>query len=353
MASAIPRRFLSLSVFTTCTIAIMSACSDSAAPPMASSDPSTLRASAAALPVVNAVVRVLPGLDGAHPRGIDEFDEVVGSTAANVPFYWSPSNGLVLLAHPGFATGQAKTINDHGAMSGTLGGSTAIVWMPLHTGELRVFPSPASQSCSASVLTWGGELVGTCVATNGTVYGTIFSWHGAPTQTAGYEYNDLSGDGYLVGAQDDNGVLTAPIVVLPSGQLVVLHGVDGAIHKWSAVNAVAEGGYLAGYSTEAGCTQAVVWGLFTSGHATWPERYLDACGEANGITSDGYVVGTSFSGWAFLWYEEPGPGLQRLPGLGQAGETSTAVAISLHHALGTITSNGVTHTVIWNLPNRT
>ena len=191
MVSAVPRRSASLTVFTACTIAIITACSDSAAPPMASSDPSTIRASAAALPVVNAVVRVLPGLDGAHPRGIDEFDEVVGSTAANVPFYWSPSLGLVLLPHPGFATGQAVTINDHGAMSGTLGGSTAIVWMPLHTGQFRVFPSSASQSCSASVLTWGGQLIGTCVATNRTVYGTTYNWHGAPTQSSGYEYNDL------------------------------------------------------------------------------------------------------------------------------------------------------------------
>jgi hypothetical protein len=307
---------------------------------------------AAALPVVNATVRVLPGLDGAHPRSLNEFDEVVGSTAAGVPFYWSPSRGLILLAHTGFTTAQAVSINDRGAMSGTAGGNTPVVWMPLPDGQLRAFQKPASQSCTGSGLTFDGEFIGTCVATNRAAFGTVYAWHGLPTETSGYEYNAISDDGWIGGAQDANGVLTAAIVISPKGQLTVLHGADGAIHNWSAVNAVATGGYLAGFSTEQSCTQGIVWGLFTSGHATWPARLLDVCGEANGITSDGYVVGTSFSGWAFLWYENPGPGLQRLPGLGQAGETSTAVAISLHHALGTITSSGVTHTVIWNLPNR-
>jgi hypothetical protein len=295
---------------------------------------------------------VLPGLDGAHPRGINEFEEVVGSTAAGLPFYYSASRGLIMLDHTGFATGQAVTINDKGAMSGTVGGNTPAVWMPLPGAELRVFQQPAGQSCYGAGLNFDGNFVGACVASTGTVYGAVFNWHGLPTETAGYQYNAISDDGYIVGAQNSNGVITAPIVITPSGQLTVLQGVDGAIHEWSSVNAVATGGYLAGYSTEDGCTQAVVWGLFTSGHVTWPGRYLDVCGEANGITSDGYVVGTSFSGWAFLWYEEPGPGLQLLPGLGQAGETSTAVAISLHEALGTITSAGVTHTVIWDLPSR-
>ena len=56
--------------------------------------------------------------------------------------------------------------------------------------------------------------------------------------------------------------------------------------------------------------------------------------------------------WAFVWF--PGPGTQRLPGLGRTGETSTAVAISntTHHVLGTITSGGARHVVIWDVGPR-
>ena len=307
-------------------------------------------ARAAAVPVVNATVRVLPGLDGAHPRSINEFDEVVGSTSAGVPFYWSPSRGVILLAHTGFPTAEVESINDHGTMAGTAV-TTPVVWMPLPSGQFRVFEKPAAQSCAVSGLTFDGEIIGTCTA-NGPAFGTVFAWHGLPTETPGYQYNAISDDGWLGGAQDNNGTLTAPIIISPTGQLTVLRGRDGGLHTGSAVAAVAVHGRLAGYSTEGGCTQGIVWGLFTTNHVTWPAHLVGTCGKATGITADGYVVGTSSANWAFLWYENPGPGLQQLPGLGASGETSTAVAISLHHALGTITSGGVTHTVIWNLPNR-
>lgn len=343
MLSAVPRR---------CTpfvaVAVLAACADSVNTPTASPDPSTIRAST--VPVVNATVRVLPGLDGAHPRSIDEFDEVVGSTAAHVPFYWSPSRGLILLAHPGFPTAEVASINDHGAMAGTAG-STPVAWMPLPGGQFRVFEKPANQNCAIMGFNFDAQMVGTCTG-GGVSFGTLFAWHGLPTETSGYQYNAISDDGWIGGAQNNGIAATAPIVISPSGQLTVLRGSDGGIHKYSAVNAVAVHGYLAGYSTEGSCTQGITWGLFTTNHNTWPAHLIGACGEANGITPDGYVVGTSGDGHAWLWYENPGPGLQRLPGLGAAGETSTAVAISLHHALGTITSNGVTHTIIWNLPNR-
>jgi hypothetical protein len=305
---------------------------------------------AAVLPIVSATVRVLPGLDGAHPRSINEFDEVVGSTAAGVPFYWSPSRGVILLSHPGFATAEVASINDHGTMAGTAG-ATPVVWLPLPGAEFRVLEKAAGQFCSVSGLTFDGEIVGTCAAGAASL-GTVFAWHGLPTQSAGYQYNAISDDGWIGGAQNNGIAATAPIVIDPTGKITVLRGRDGGVHMYSAVNAVAVHGYSAGYSTESGCTQAIAWGLFTSNRSTWPAHLMGTCGEANGITPDGYIVGTSGGGWAWLWYENPGPGLQRLPGLGATGETSTAVAISLHHALGTITSNGVTHTIIWNLPNR-
>jgi hypothetical protein len=335
-------------VTVVCTLAALAACTDSAAPPTAT--PSVIRD--LTVPVATGVtVQVLPGLNGASPRSIDEFDEVVGSTSAGVPFYWSASRGVVLLAHPGYATAVAVSINDHGAMSGTAGGTTPVVWEPLPGGQFQPFEKPASQNCTAAGLNFDGDFVGTCTG-GGVSYGTVFNWHGAPTETAGYQYNAISDDGWIAGAENNGTAATAAIVIDPSGTLTVLKGHDGATHMYSAVNAVALHGYLAGYSTEEGCTQAIVWGLFTANHDTWPSNLLGACGEATGITPEGYVVGFSFSGWAFVWDENPGPGLQALPGLGTSGETSKAVAISLNDALGTITSNGVTYTVIWHLPSR-
>ena len=329
-------------------IMCLAACSDSVTPPTASPDPSMTRS--AALPVVSATVHVLPGLDGAHPRSINEFEEVVGSTSAGVPFYYSAGRGVILLAHPGFPTAEVASINDRGVMAGTAG-STPVVWAALPGGQFRVFEKPASQNCIVMGLTFDGEVIGTCVG-GGASFGTVFAWDGLPHETSGYQYNAISDDGWLGGAQNNGVAATAPIIISPTGQLTVLRGRDGGVHMYSAVNAVSVHGRLAGYSTEGGCTQAITWGLFTANHDTWPAHLVGTCGEATGITPDGYVVGTSGGQWAFLWYENPGPGLQRLPGLGAAGETSTAVAISLHEALGTITSNGVTHTVIWDLPNR-
>jgi len=335
------------------TIAVLAACSDSTTTPSASpsgpAGPSTLRPES--VPVVNATVRVLAGLDGFHPRSINEFDEVVGSTNTGTPFYWSPGRGLILLSHTGYATAEVASINDRGAMAGTAGGNTPVVWYPLPDGTFRVIQKPAGQNCTVTGFTFDAEIIGTCTA-GGVSFGSVFNWHGLPTETSGYQYNAISDDGWIGGATNSGGAATGAIVISPTGQLTALRGHDGAIHKYSAVNAVSVKGRLAGYSTEGSCTQAITWGLFTSTPNTWPTNLMGVCGEANGITPDGYVVGTTGDGVAFLWYEQPGPGLQKLPGLGAAGEHSTAVAISLHHALGTITSNGVTHTIIWNLPDR-
>jgi hypothetical protein len=327
----------------TCTAAAVIGCSDSVAPPSATRDASTLRA--AALPVANATVQVLPGLDGAHPRSINEFEEVVGSTAAGLPFYWSPSKGLILMQHGSYANAEPASINDRGVMAGTANFSVPATWQP--GGSFRALQKPANQNCTVHALTFDGLIVGTCLAGT-TSYGTKFPWQGMPTETSGYRYNSISDDQWLGGAQVSGGNPTAPIIISPSGQVTVLHGHDGAVHP-GEVTFVATRGWSAGYSNEGGCAQAVAW-FFTGDHVTWPEYRLGTCGFATGVTTDWYVVGISSGNWAFLWY--PGPGLQRLPGLGGSGETSAAMAISLHHALGTITSNGVTHTVIWNLPNR-
>src|SRR5579863_8399933 len=185
MSSAVLRRCAPCLAIT-----VLAACSDSAGPPAASPDPSMARS--AALPVVSATVHVLPGLDGAHPRSINEFEEVVGSTAANVPFYYSASRGIVLLDHTGFATAQAVSINDHGIMAGTAM-STPVVWLNLPGAQFRVFEKPASQTCNVAGLNFDGAVIGTCVG-GGASFGTVFAWHGLPTETSGYRYNAISDD---------------------------------------------------------------------------------------------------------------------------------------------------------------
>ena len=145
-------------------------------------------------------------------------------------------------------------------------------------------------------------------------------------------------------------VACRPILAEPPREL---KGHDGLAHNNSAVNAVTSHGWAAGYSSEGGCQQAVAWLAHTG--QSYPEFRMGVCGQANGLTHDWYVVGTASdsaldasSDWAFVWF--PGPGTQRLPGLGGTGETSTAVAVSaIHHVLGTITSGGTTHVVIWNV----
>ena len=149
----------------------------------------------------------------------------------------------------------------------------------------------------------------------------------------------------------------APFIISPTQQITTLKGHDGLVHDKSAVNAVTHHGWAAGYSSEGGCQQAVAWLAHTG--QTYPEFRMGVCGQSTGITDDWYIVGTASdsaldasSNWAFVWF--PGPGTQRLPGLGATGETSTAIAVSAtHHVLGTITSGGTTHVVIWDVGPRT
>lgn len=339
-------------------VAFLVACSDAVTPPTAASplDASTV-SEAASLPIANATVQVLSGLNGAIPWAINEFEEVVGATAAGQPFHWSPSNGLTVLPTNGHSPGHVAAINDYGVMAGAVtdprtGVSRVATWLPSDQMELiGSIPDSSSAhpaSCGATGQTFDGKIVGSCEE-NSSQTAEVFPWHGAYVGTANAIYNTISDDDWIGGASTSGTTLTAPFLINPNGQTIILRGHDAAVHTGSAVTAVAIHGWAAGYSNEGGCQQAVAW-FHNSAQTSFPEYRLGVCGASYGVTDNWYVVGTSSTNWAFVWF--PGVGLQRLPGLGGTGETSSAFAISLYHAVGTITSGGVTQVVIWTIAPR-
>lgn len=169
----------------------------------------------------------------------------------------------------------------------------------------------------------------------------------------------LARGSYLPRGQDASGAYatcdrypTAPIIVSPTGQIIQLRGHDGLVRDCSVVLAVTRKGYAAGYSTEGGCQEAVAW---LSHPASRSRRFAWAVRRVTGITPDQVISGTGSdanqdASSFFAFVASRASGFAHLPGLGKTGETSTAVGINAgHHILGTITSSGVTHVVIWNL----
>jgi hypothetical protein len=298
--------------------------------------------------------------------GINDTDEVAGNGPKG-PFRWTAKAGLQYLTMQGtkgFAV--ASSVSDNGAVggyanAGDSGYFHAAVWKP--DGTLRIFQLPVEDSasgysCSISTINVFGQMVGNCSPKLGFSDPTVFEWHGpAIINPSGVpEDNQLfaiSNDGWMGGGAvpDLFNSFIGAFVVSPTGQTFKLRNHSGTFDTFAWVSAVTKGGFGAGSDIEGVCQQAVAW-LSHPGQ-TFPEFRLGTCGFATGITPDFYVAGTGTdttngpsSDFAFVWF--PGPGLQRLPGLGGTGELSTAVGINArHHVLGQITSGGVTHTVIW------
>jgi hypothetical protein len=264
------------------------------------------------------------------------------------------------LATQNSAQSVATSINDNGEIAGAVG-SHAAAWLP--NGTLRLFQMPSdsgSFGCEAYGINIYGAAVGHCAINSQfiTVTPATFNWHGPTTlATSGTTapYTAISNDGWIAGAfvaGADEGGNPLAIIVSPAGQDIVLNNVKHVALGISRALAITYHGWAAGSDDEGltTCDQAVAW----LGSAR-DEYRLGTCGSATGLTDDWHVVGTgndagqtTQSQQAFVWF--PGGGLQRLPGLGGAGEYSTAVAINArHHVLGTIVSGGTTHTVIWNV----
>jgi hypothetical protein len=313
----------------------------------------------------NASVTVLTGLDGVTPTAINDSDEVVGNTSDNAAFSWTASAGMKMLSTAGATLTNAFDVNDNGIIVGAIGNVDSVraaVWLP--SGSVRALQSPADStllepqfSCVAYGVNLYGAIAGSCEALSLYYFPTTFNWHGPANDqspNAGGQYSGVSDDGWLAGAsRSDNFNQPGAFIVSPTGDLIRLRTHGGGISPISSVAAITRHGWAAGTDSAAGCVQAVAW--LSAPQQQYPEFRMGTCGAATGLTNDWYVVGTGTdaaqtptSQWAFVWY--PGAGLERLPGLGTTGEYSTAIAInSQHHILGQITSNGVTHTVIWKM----
>lgn len=352
-------------IVSTLFLAAAIGCSDASAPPAA-------RPASLSKAVASATVRVLPGLDGFIPAAINDSDEVVGYTQANAPFRWTVAGGLTMLPHSGFGLTDALSVSDRGVIVGKADGtstSNAVLWDS--AGSFRALGDPfdsvgidGENGCGASGINVWGHVVGTCIIPHGSFNNGIlaFNWHGTATEEsnggilqANSQFTSVSDDNWIGGALNGQGIQEAPIIVSPAGQVIQLLGHDGQVHFYSLVLAVTRNGYAAGYSTEGDCQQAVAW-LSHAGQS-FPEFRMGTCGMSTGITPDQYISGTGSdanidASTFFAFVASPAIGMHHLPGLGQTGETSTAVAINQrHHVLGTITSGGVTHVVIWNVTN--
>ena len=351
--------------YLTLAAAAVAACSD--AGPGATRPPEFAEATASKFAVAKATVRVIPGLDGLSPAALNDSDEIVGNDTINGPWRWTQAKGLVRLPFAPHAYGIATSVSDNGGIGGsvgdTIGTTHGVVWLP--NLAVHIFPLDDSSlvfigfytSCGIRSINVYGQMASTCEGRF--PIGDTFNWHGPTVPTGpGGILNAISDDGWMGGQSASLGTQEGPILISPAGQVITLLDHNDQVDPLSDVHAVTLHGWAAGSSQEGTCTQAVAW-LSNPGQ-TYPEFRLGVCGEAYGITDDWYVIGTgttdgSFNQstlFAFVWF--PGPGTQTLPGLGTTGETSVAVGINkLHHVIGTITSGGVTHVVIWNVAQRT
>jgi hypothetical protein len=323
----------------------------------------------AAFTVASATVRVLPGLDSAYVGGMNDSDVVVGSLGQSTrPFRWDAVHGLQYLPGvlPGTDYAIASAISDAGVIGGTIG---AHAWLWETNGVSRPFGLPADSSnygeCGVNGINQYGSVVGWCNqlpsrSPNASNFvPAIFLWH-APAADVSYsgQYNAISKDDWIAGGSAAN-ILGPAFLVSPTHEVLTLTNHYGAPSFNAGATAVTQHGWAAGYDSAAHCAppgQAVAW--LSAPNTVRPEFRMGTCGQSNGITDDWYVVGTGVdsvssttSQFAFVWF--PGPGTQRLPGLGGTNEYSQALAINAqHHVLGIIVSSGVRHVVIWQVGPR-
>lgn len=348
------------------------ACSDSTSPAGATR-PAFLAAGVAALPIANATVQVIPGLDGATPTAINNFDEVVGGgNEPNVPgvstaFRWDATSGVRFLPRsvPRFATA-ALALNDSGNVVGE-DGPFAVLW--LHGTMERRLSSAADTTraggCNSVGINNNGKIIGNCFVSQFHV-GWIYDWpthsivlqsHFATMDGVPGVFHAVSNDGYIAGGNDGGFEALQAFILSPTRQLDILKPRFDSSLDFSEAVAVTYHGWAAGDDAEGAnaiCPVAVAW--LAAPHQFRPEYQLGTCGEATGLTDDWYVVGfgtdVAFTHpWAFVWF--PGPGLQRLPLPSGGADSSKVVGInSHHHAVGIVWSQGVQHVVIWKIATR-
>jgi hypothetical protein len=205
------------------------------------------------------------------------------------------------------------------------------------------------------------QIVGRCGLNNPIRTPVLFMWHTTADESPENlvfdgDLSSISNDGWIGGISDQSDIHQGAFLISPTRELFNLRGASGALALSAGVLAVTYHGWSAGFDFENGglCPLAVAW--LGAPQQVFPEYRLGVCGRSTGLTDDWFVTGTGTnaaqddsSQFAFLW--SPNNGLRRLPGHFSPGETSAARAISAqHHILGSITSGGAAHTVIWNVP---
>jgi uncharacterized membrane protein len=321
----------------------------------------------------------LAGLDGPTftVHGINDWAEVVGTvtpaSGATSAFHWQLTTGLTVLTAPGGAATTAGGVNNFGDVAITLttdSGPLAGVWP--WTGPVRVLPrlssyheGPAAPSCIARGINNSRIVVGTCYVpvldeetpTLWTASGRPDGLHpgggssGVPVEGFAYALADA---GFVAGGPDESSLSPTAFLFTPSDVLVQLASEQTGMASSSyAALAVNDSGWAAGYSPSPSspCLRAVAWLRANT------LSDLGTCGAATGITDDAVVVGTATDSagnalFAFVWTADSG--LRRLPGLDANGanETSAAVAINrVHQIVGSITSGGAQHAIMWTLPS--
>jgi hypothetical protein len=344
------------------------ACSDAASKSLTAPTRAIDRALSSA-PLANATIHDIPALVNHDVTGMNDSDEVSGDSGGR-PFKWSPARGIQWLSTNGLLVAHTTSISNNGGVAGSAAAGDSnkihgIVWLP--NGTPRIFPLIADSinlppelggpSCSIAAINVHGQLVGNCVVKDGFSSPELFQWHGPTISPPGVPEDDqvtsISDDGWIGGGNTPAVFSTTEaFIASPTGQTIILKNHENqetATPSW--VFAVTRHGWAAGTDFEGGCDQAVAW-LAHPGQV-YPEFRMGTCGQATGITDDWYVVGTGIdaqqdrgSQWAFVWF--PGPGLQRLPGLGTSGEFSVAITVNAHHhVLGQIAVGTTVHTVIW------
>jgi hypothetical protein len=317
-----------------------------------------LASSSASLPIANATVHVLAGLDSASPADISDSDWVVGSKFPPLrAFRWDPKRGVQWLQSFG-GESQAVAVHDIGNTVGQIGAHT-VVWLP--NGNPDFFPltfdsaSAFPPDCGPLDMNKYSVIIGNCNYRQAANDPVLYRWH-APVQfrQGVPPFAAISDDGWIVGYPRPFTLDEGPVYVLSPNNEISALPVHGQPGYQSAALGITVHGWAAGFDSSATCSEAVAW--LAAPNVFRPEFRLGTCGQATGLTPDWYIVGTGNDPvdhhfFAFVWF--PGTGLQRLPGLGQAGETSTALKINrLHHVVGTLTSGGVRHTVIWDVGPR-
>lgn len=363
------------------------ACTDQSNPVAALPRASTLAAATVSYPFAPGVhVAAMPGLDATDHAiyALNDWGEFAGSASQakglpTLPMHYQTTRGLTVLesTYDAWAVG----VNNSGQV---------VVWNNVSLGppwsasvwdwfgnmrQLRLLSTYGLNTangpwCLPSAINNHGEVAGTCVTDDADVQmATVWTPAGTPWALrvngngafveqvhAGV---GLSDSGYVSGQLTDG----TGFVFTPTQQLVVLskYALNGA-SNWVEPLFVNNLGQAAGHalvpSNPSWCDdRAVAW--LTGGAIT----DLGFCGDAEGITDDGIIVGTlwrqptsseAFNPEAVIW--TAANGIQRLPGLegGSAEDLdiSTVGAINhRHQVVGVVwTHDGAPHFVLWTLP---